>query len=99
MKKLDWLLLGGAIALIVLALLATTRPKPGAELFAGADGLAEKAITEIAPTYKPWSKPLWEPPSAEIESLLFALQAAIGAGVIGFFLGKKSAQKQRESQR
>ena len=28
-----------------------------------------------------------EPPSGEIESLLFALQAAIGAVIIGYFFG------------
>jgi cobalt/nickel transport protein len=36
-------------------------------------------------TYKPIAKPICESPSAE--SLLFGLQAAIGAGVIGYFLG------------
>ncbi len=56
--------------------------------FAGADGLAETAITEINPDYKPWFESLYEPASGEIESLLFALQAAIGAGVVGFVLGR-----------
>ncbi|EKE04019.1 MAG: hypothetical protein ACD_20C00118G0009 [uncultured bacterium] len=55
--------------------------------FAGADGQAEELITVINDTYKPWFKPLWEPPSGEVEGLLFALQAAIGAGFIGYFLG------------
>lgn len=61
--------------------------------FAGADGLAETAITEIAPDYKPWFSPVYEPASGEIESLLFALQAAIGAGVMGFILGRITAKK------
>lgn len=61
--------------------------------FAGADGLAETAITEIAPDYKPWFSPIYEPDSGEIESLLFALQAAIGAGVMGFILGRITAKK------
>jgi cobalt/nickel transport protein len=38
-------------------------------------------------TYEPWFQPLWEPPSGEIESLLFSLQAAIGAVIIGYFFG------------
>ncbi|HZG59328.1 MAG TPA: energy-coupling factor ABC transporter substrate-binding protein [Anoxybacillus sp.] len=58
----------------------------GAE-FGGADGQAEEAIGKIAPDYKPWFHTIWEPPSGEIESLLFALQAAIGAGFIGYFIG------------
>ncbi|HCX63202.1 MAG TPA: energy-coupling factor ABC transporter substrate-binding protein, partial [Clostridiales bacterium] len=43
--------------------------------------------TEINPDYEPWFSPLIEPASGEIESLLFSLQAAIGAGVIGYFYG------------
>ena len=30
---------------------------------------------------------VWKPPGGEIETLLFSLQAAIGAGLIGFCLG------------
>ncbi|WP_198002032.1 energy-coupling factor ABC transporter substrate-binding protein [Archaeoglobus veneficus] len=58
-----------------------------ADEWSGADDKAEEAITEINPNYEPWFSPLWEPPSGEIESLLFSLQAAIGAGIIGYFLG------------
>lgn len=61
--------------------------------FAGADGLAETAVTEIAPDYKPWFSSIYEPASGEIESLLFALQAAIGAVVMGFILGRITAKK------
>ena len=55
--------------------------------FAGADGEAEEAIGEINASYEPWFESFWEPPSGEIESLLFVLQAAIGAGFIGYFVG------------
>ncbi|NLD18069.1 MAG: energy-coupling factor ABC transporter substrate-binding protein, partial [Tissierellia bacterium] len=51
--------------------------------FGGADGEAEGIITEINPDYEPWAESLIEPPGGETESLLFALQAAFGAGVIG----------------
>jgi cobalt/nickel transport protein len=54
--------------------------------FGGADDAAEGAITEIDPSYVPWFKPLTELPG-ETESMLFALQAAIGAGVIGYTIG------------
>lgn len=53
--------------------------------FGGADDSAGDAITETG--YKPWFQPLWEPPSGEIKSLLFALQAAIGALIIGYVFG------------
>ncbi|HMK54604.1 MAG TPA: energy-coupling factor ABC transporter substrate-binding protein [Methanobacteriaceae archaeon] len=53
--------------------------------FTGADSNAGSAIEQTG--YHPWFKPIWEPPSGEIESLLFALQAAIGAFILGYFLG------------
>lgn len=61
--------------------------------FAGADGAAEEAIIEINPDYQPWFTNLWEPPGGETESLLFALQAACGAGFLGYYIGCKKGQK------
>lgn len=86
------------VILIVLTALLAVIPlwmNSGAE-FGGADGQAEEAIIEIRPDYEPWFGSLWEPPSREIEGLLFALQAAIGAGFIGYFLG--SARKARKGR-
>jgi len=66
--------------------------------YGGADGEAEGVINEITGgTYEPIAKPIWEPPSGEIESLLFGLQAAIGAGVIGYFLGYYRAKSRYEN--
>jgi cobalt/nickel transport protein len=76
------------ISLIVLPLVIIKNGK-----FAGSDDNATKAITQIDKNYKPWIKPIWEPPSGEIESLLFACQAAIGAGFIGFYLGYVKGKK------
>lgn len=59
----------------------------GTEPFAGSDAQAESAITETAPGYEPWFSSVFEPPSGEIESGLFALQAALGAGVLGYYFG------------
>lgn len=64
--------------------------------FGGADGEAEVAITEINPDYEPWFRPLIEPASGEIESLLFALQAAIGTGVVAFILGRMTAKVKKD---
>lgn len=67
--------------------------------FGGADGEAETMITQINADYEPWFEPLVEPASGEIESLLFALQAAIGAGILaygfGYLNGKSKALKNR----
>ncbi|MFF1695626.1 energy-coupling factor ABC transporter substrate-binding protein [Streptomyces sp. NPDC058257] len=64
------------------------------EPFAGADAQAETAITEIKPDYEPWFSPLYEPPSGEIESALFALQAALGAGVLAYYFGLRKGRRQ-----
>ena len=69
--------------------------------FAGADDRASKAISTLDPNYVPWFKPLWEPPSGEIESFLFALQAALGSGFVFYYLGyskgKHSVSKRDQS--
>lgn len=77
------------ILLIIIVVLLAVVPlfiQQGAE-FGGADGQAEEVITQINPDYQPWFSSLWEPPSGEVESLLFALQAALGAGFTGYYLG------------
>ncbi|MHC1688436.1 MAG: energy-coupling factor ABC transporter substrate-binding protein [Methanothrix sp.] len=54
----------------------------------GSDDQSEGVISDLTGgTYQPWFHSIWEPPSGEIESLLFALQAAIGSIIIGYFLG------------
>lgn len=80
-KNLILILLVIVIAAVPLWLL------PHAE-FGGADDQAEEAITQLNPDYEPWFEPILEPASGEVESLLFALQAAIGAGIVGFVLGR-----------
>lgn len=81
-KWVNWLLILGVILLAVIPLLIVEDSE-----FGGADGLAEEAIGEVSPDYAPWFEPLMEPPGGETESLLFALQAAIGAGAIGYIFG------------
>lgn len=60
--------------------------------FGGADDVARAAIGTLKPGYQPWFAPLIEPASGEVASLLFALQAAVGAGVIGYWLGISTAR-------
>ncbi|MCX8150714.1 MAG: energy-coupling factor ABC transporter substrate-binding protein [Candidatus Bathyarchaeota archaeon] len=74
------------IALFVTPLLVA----PSAE-YSGADSAAEAAISDTG--YEPWFSPIWEPPSSEIETLLFSLQAAIGALVIGYFVGYERGKR------
>ncbi len=88
-SRSKWLLLG-TVALVVLPLLLVEGK------FAGSDDQATAAITHAKPGYQPWFTPIWEPPSGEVESLLFALQAAIGAGVIGYVIGKRQGLAARD---
>ncbi|MGR4882249.1 energy-coupling factor ABC transporter substrate-binding protein [Streptomyces sp. LARHCF249] len=84
-------LLVAALAVLPLALgLGDDKEEP----FTGADGQAEAAITELQPDYEPWFTPLYEPPSAEIESALFSLQAALGAGVLAYYFGVRRGRRQ-----
>ena len=69
--------------------------------FLGADSQASQAISTLNPGYTPWFESLWEPPSGEVESFLFALQAAIGSGFVFYYLGytkgKHSAKKRDQA--
>ncbi|WP_426166895.1 energy-coupling factor ABC transporter substrate-binding protein [Pseudoduganella sp. R-34] len=101
MKARTGLIWAAIILLTVLPLWFADMPpaEPGGAApaaFSGADSRAQQAIGIIAPHYKPWFAPLFEPPSGEIASLLFALQAAIGAGVIGFWLGTSMAREREQ---
>ncbi|MEV7372856.1 energy-coupling factor ABC transporter substrate-binding protein [Streptomyces sp. NPDC090301] len=85
------LLVVAALAVLPLALgLGDHKEEP----FTGADAEAETAITELQPDYEPWFSPLYEPPSGEIESALFALQAALGAGVLAYYFGLRRGRRQ-----
>lgn len=81
----------GTLAIVLLIICALLAVIPLATIkdseFGGADGAAEDIIAEINPEYEPWAESLLEPPGGETESLLFCLQAALGAGVIGFGFG------------
>lgn len=93
MKK-NLLLLSAAAGIVLLTLLL----QQGA-LFEGADAIALNVINRINPGYNPWMKPLFQPPSTEVESLIFSLQAAIGAGTLGFIWGRHLPQRDLKLQK
>jgi cobalt/nickel transport protein len=95
-KSLLWtnfLLFGLVVALMVYPLVFNR----GAD-FEGADGKAEELIHEIKPNYQPWFSAIWEPPSGEIENLLFVLQGALGAGVVGYYLGYMKGKRETKRE-
>jgi len=80
------IMLVAVVALVLVPLIVV----PDAE-YGGADGAAEDLISETG--YEPWFESIWEPPSGEIESLLFVTQAAIGAIIIGYFIGYEKGKR------
>lgn len=104
------LLLLAVVLLAALPLWLVEKPAPDTldaegkpvEIFGGADGKAQELIGKINPDYQPWFQPLLEPASNEIASLLFALQAALGASFIGYYLGsavtREKLKREQEKQ-
>ncbi len=85
-RWVDFVLVAGVLALFAVALLlGSSRGQAGTEAFGGIDA----AVTEEleASGYEPWFAPLYSPDSGEVESGLFAVQAALGAGLLGYCLG------------
>lgn len=80
--------------------LYTSSTMQGAE-FAGSDNVGSDMIAQLSgkdvESFTPLI-PQWEPPSGEIESCLFALQAALGGlfvgGVFGYWLGQKKSMSE-----
>jgi len=81
MKKKTFLALLICVSIIIGSLIIGSKGE-----FGGADGQIQAVIGEVDATYEPWFKSFWTPPSGEIESLLFALQAAF-FGIVGLSVG------------
>lgn len=83
-----------AAAIFVLALVMGTKSGD----FGGTDAAATDTIEKSDPGYKPWFEPFWTQPGGEVESGLFAMQAALGAGFLGFVLGTfRERRKKRDA--
>jgi cobalt/nickel transport protein len=94
-KKLtNWLLIGLFAVIIIFPLAFNQKAEYG-----GADGAAMDAIAISNPDYKPWFESIWAPPSSEIETLIFALQASLGAGFIAYYFGLMKGRKQGAANR
>jgi cobalt/nickel transport protein len=97
-KVMNLVLISIAVMIAVMPLIIIK----GSE-FGGADGKAEDVVKESSPGYEPWIDSFWSPPGGETESLLFALQAAIGAGVvcmvIGYYKGRRDGRRLSVSDR
>jgi len=86
------------LILMVIALAAFPLLTQKKASFTGSDDQAKAAISQMNPNYHPWFESIWKPPSSEIESLLFALQAAIGSGVVFYYLGYMKGRSEKEKK-
>ena len=98
MSRSRWLNLLLATAIVALfalplALRLNVDDAPEGEAYPGSDSTAAGIVQELDPAYSPWAAPWFEPSSGEIESGLFALQAALGAGALGFTVGRLSGRR------
>jgi cobalt/nickel transport protein len=94
-RLLNLALLAVVVALfaVPLALRLNTDGQAEGESYAGTDSTAGELVAEVDPAYRPWFSPLFEPSSGEVESGLFALQAAAGAGTFGYVVGRLSGRR------
>ena len=67
--------------------------------FSASDDKSSKGIEELRPGYKPWFKSVFEPQGGEVETFLFASQAAIGSGVTCYILGLYKGRNERQNDR
>lgn len=88
-KNNPWVTIALLAAVVAIALIsffmANTAEAPEGEAFGGTDAAVTELLDENG--VEPWFDPLIELNSGELESGLFATQAAIGAGLFGFMIG------------
>ncbi|MFN3601654.1 MAG: energy-coupling factor ABC transporter substrate-binding protein [Dietzia sp.] len=94
-----WVLAGLVAVACAIAVLSLIYGAGAGGEFEGADGQAEGTIGEVSPDYEPWFEPLLPELPGEVESGVFALQAGIGGGIVGYGLGvlRTRSRQRRES--
>ncbi len=95
MPKISNLALLGAAVILSFAPVLIFQGKE----FKATDSRNQTAIEEVRPGYKPWFEPVIKPSGGEVETFLFATQAAIGSGVTCYILGLYKGRNERRRER
>jgi cobalt/nickel transport protein len=93
MKHPDRLLLASALLIALAGLFWNTQGS--AAKFGGTDQIAAEEVKRQSVNVG--SEPFWRPPSAEVESGLFALQAAIGGALTGYVIGRLHGKRSADA--
>lgn len=100
-NKTNTLLVWGLIALTALIAafpMFFVKTDGEEEAFGGTDDGAEAVVEEQDPDYEPWFDSIVGELPGEVESGLFALQAALGAGLVGYALGNYKGRSRAERE-
>lgn len=97
MKKNTKIVTGLVAACVILTVIPFMTASKDSE-FGGADDAAGEVVEMLNPSYEPWAEPILEKIlggelPGETESLLFCLQAALGAGILCYGFGYLVARK------
>lgn len=95
-RQNPWVTVGLLVALVLLFVVPLYFANPGdaeGERFGGTDAKATEIIE--ATGHEPWFEPIFSPGSSEVESGIFALQAGLGASVLGYTLGRLHERSRR----
>ncbi|MGM0375604.1 MAG: energy-coupling factor ABC transporter substrate-binding protein [Bacteroidota bacterium] len=92
MNKSRWVNTGIVISGLVFILAQIVISRSFSD-FTGTDDQSVDTINEIAPDYEPWVETIFDFTTEQNEVILFALQAAIGIGVIVFYVLKKRQRR------
>ena len=90
-------LVAGIVAIVGFALVLDSSRSGDEERFIGTDTAATTQIEQDNPDYEPWFQPFFAPSSGEIESGLFALQAALGGVALGYAVGALRGRRRSEA--
>ncbi len=86
-------LVAAIVAIVGIALAIDAGRTVDGDRFVGSDTAATERIEADHPDYQPWFESVFAPTSGEVESGLFALQAALGGIVLGYVIATLKARR------